>query len=416
MRHGDYGEMRGRKWLRGTVTFVSGISLPTRTMRASSIPRSGGLPTSKMPRSGGPPTSTVPRSRGAATFLKAAFKGDADFKGATFGGAADFNSATFEGDTNFIIVTFKGDADFTSAPFRGACDFLKATFETGANFTGATFDKDANFVGVTLKKDAYFEYGTFKEGTYFGDATFKGGTYFSDATFEGDTDFTDATFEGFTNFTLATFEGDTNFVGATFKGDTYFWGAVANRIFVFLHPWENPKPFAITRHGETGYRLAKQAARNAGDYRSSGHYHYAEQCAINSRHRKDAVWRPWKTGFWWSRKNPMASWGEFVIGRCLFGYGERPLRVVWATVAVILCWTCIYWIGGVVVGETEAGAPIIAHEFASSLYFSITTFTTLGYGDFSPLPSLRLWAGFEAVLGAGLMALFIVALARKFTR
>lgn len=38
-------------------------------------------------------------------------------------------------------------------------------------------------------------------------------------------------------------------------------------------------------------------------------------------------------------------------------------------------------------------------RFLSGLYFSVVTFTTLGYGDFQPHPDLRLLAGFEAVLG-----------------
>ena len=34
-----------------------------------------------------------------------------------------------------------------------------------------------------------------------------------------------------------------------------------------------------------------------------------------------------------------------------------------------------------------------------ALYFSIVTFSTLGYGDFAPSPSARLIAAFEALLG-----------------
>ncbi|MDP7162721.1 MAG: potassium channel family protein [Phycisphaerae bacterium] len=51
------------------------------------------------------------------------------------------------------------------------------------------------------------------------------------------------------------------------------------------------------------------------------------------------------------------------------------------------------------------------------IYFSTVTFTTLGYGDFRPKPGFfRLLAGTEAFLGVALMPLFIVDLARKYTR
>lgn len=39
------------------------------------------------------------------------------------------------------------------------------------------------------------------------------------------------------------------------------------------------------------------------------------------------------------------------------------------------------------------------HGEADCLYFSIVTFTTLGYGDFRPTPQCRMFAATEAVLG-----------------
>jgi len=44
------------------------------------------------------------------------------------------------------------------------------------------------------------------------------------------------------------------------------------------------------------------------------------------------------------------------------------------------------------------------------------TFTTLGYGDMAPKPYFRIPAAMEAVLGAALMATFIVSLTRKYMR
>lgn len=41
------------------------------------------------------------------------------------------------------------------------------------------------------------------------------------------------------------------------------------------------------------------------------------------------------------------------------------------------------------------------------LYFSIVTFTTLGYGDLSPSPELRIWASLHALVGYFILALFI---------
>ena len=53
-----------------------------------------------------------------------------------------------------------------------------------------------------------------------------------------------------------------------------------------------------------------------------------------------------------------------------------------------------------------------------SLYLSVVTFTTLGYGDWRPtdLWPARFVAMGEALLGASLMALFVVCLARRWGR
>ena len=49
-------------------------------------------------------------------------------------------------------------------------------------------------------------------------------------------------------------------------------------------------------------------------------------------------------------------------------------------------------------------------------YFSIITFTTIGYGDYAPRGWLRWAAGPEGFLGLFLMAVFTVSFARKFIR
>lgn len=52
----------------------------------------------------------------------------------------------------------------------------------------------------------------------------------------------------------------------------------------------------------------------------------------------------------------------------------------------------------------------ISHEPMDALYFSIVTWTTLGYGDFHPVESLRLLAAFQALLGTLFIPLLIAAL------
>lgn len=53
--------------------------------------------------------------------------------------------------------------------------------------------------------------------------------------------------------------------------------------------------------------------------------------------------------------------------------------------------------------------------FRDCLYFSIVTFTTLGYGDFQPAPELRLLAAGQAMMGYVFLG-FIVAIANDWMR
>lgn len=49
----------------------------------------------------------------------------------------------------------------------------------------------------------------------------------------------------------------------------------------------------------------------------------------------------------------------------------------------------------------------ISYDFRDALYFSVTTWTTLGYGDFTPPPNIRLVTSAEALLGTTSLALAV---------
>jgi len=104
------------------------------------------------------------------------------------------------------------------------------------------------------------------------------------------------------------------------------------------------------------------------------------------------------------------------------GYGERPLNVVLFSMAQVLLFACAYWLIGVQQGEqTLAYAAtqspwVNAQELAACLYYSVVTFTTLGYGDIVPLGWARALAALEAFVGSFTMALFVVVFVKKMTR
>jgi len=108
----------------------------------------------------------------------------------------------------------------------------------------------------------------------------------------------------------------------------------------------------------------------------------------------------------------------FLMSRLLFItslYGESVWRVIFTALSIIAIYTGIYSAkGGIVI--KNGSQPI--HNFLTNLYFSIVTFTTLGYGDLHPVAHtwMRLTAGSEAFLGAFLLAYFVVVVSRKIMR
>lgn len=91
-------------------------------------------------------------------------------------------------------------------------------------------------------------------------------------------------------------------------------------------------------------------------------------------------------------------------GLFLFSFLDIPKVVGWLPglcfyLALILFF--IYFFSNVYVehGIVDVGGGVVTHDIKDAIYFSIVTWTTLGYGDFQPTQDARIWASIEALLG-----------------
>jgi len=250
--------------------------------------------------------------------------------------------------------------------------------------------------------------------------TFKNAVFAKDAKFrtvvcEGYSLFGSAVFNASARFANTHFAKGANFGGVRFMGPVDFGGVYSSSRAV---PVCDSVFFGRQNYGEdeSFWRFVKQSAQEAGYYHLAGECFYSERCA----------------GLWQKLRGPaydnltpakklmrfvlaIRLLPEFIFGRMLFGYGERPARVLAASALIILFCAVIFALPNSLVYHNGIATGA---SFFRGLYFSTITFTTLGYGDLYPNPGgfCRVVAMIEAVAGGCLMALFVVCLAKRFSR
>jgi len=320
----------------------------------------------------------------------------------TFAQSIVFDKCVFEenvvfagpwSDPESVTVEFKKDVIFNSSIFRGQTRFRNAIFEATAGFDGCTFGGIVTFKNALFQQDAKFRTVICEGYSLFGSAVFNSSARFAN-----------------THFAKGAHFGQVRFMGPTDFGGVYSSSRAV--------PVYDSVFFGRRNYGEdeSFWRFVKQSAQEAGYYHLAGESFYNERCAgLRQKLR----------GPGYDNLSPMKKLmrfllavrllPEFIFGRMLFGYGERPARVLGASALIILFCAILYTPAHRLVYHDGTPTGV---SFFRGLYFSTITFTTLGYGDLYPATEgfIRAVAMIEAVAGGCLMALFVVCLAKRFSR
>ncbi|MBQ32146.1 MAG: potassium transporter Kef [Deltaproteobacteria bacterium] len=157
---------------------------------------------------------------------------------------------------------------------------------------------------------------------------------------------------------------------------------------------------------EEVYRNLRRGAEERGYFELAGDFFHHEM--VMNRNKKPLL----------SLVRVFSKFEDFVTG-----YGEKPSRVLRFAALLIVCYALAYFFVGIhgdgheVVLDSARALLENLGDFGRCVYFSIVTFTTLGYGDFIPIsPLARFFAATEALIGAISMSLFIVVFVRKRMR
>ena len=154
------------------------------------------------------------------------------------------------------------------------------------------------------------------------------------------------------------------------------------------------------REAEEIYRNIKLAHREQGHGKEEGPFFYREMVVQRKQMPLFSVQRIWSK-----------------IMDLTTGYGEKPSRVVATMISDIVAAAIIYGLIGLRYGDahlsfwTKDFSP--ADIFFNLLYFSTVVFTTVGFGDITPVGASKAIMMAQGLSGQILIAFFIVALYKK---
>lgn len=153
------------------------------------------------------------------------------------------------------------------------------------------------------------------------------------------------------------------------------------------------------------YRSIKNNFKNRGLSYESGQYHYREMVVVRKQLPKFSIERIYST-----------------IWDLTTAYGESPNRI-FAFSAVYICFLGllygIFGVTGIVDGEVyrfSSGNSAMENldVFGYALFYSTTTFTTVGSTDLTITGIGKVFAGLEAYSGPFLTALFIITVYKRY--
>lgn len=299
----------------------------------------------------------------------------------------EFNNLSFEHaslsciDANFSNCTFKkGSANFTSALFKAkTLKFYPLTLENSTTtFCRTEFSGDEKIIYILNPK---------KNDLSFQEVFFHGGR----TKLKGDlhaASFIDTSLD---NVDLNEAHWDTRHGRLTCRDEID-----ANRANSMAH----------FKKASDVCRSIKKCYENFGSYETAGNFYYGEmECK--------------------RKLSPKKNWGGLQFMRLATGYGEYPARVIFTSIFFIAFCSFFYLMGGV-----DTGTGIINRELAFDLsqltatlmdylhcfYFSVVSFTTLGYGDYHPVGWSRVIGASEGFFGAFFISMFVLTIGRKMNR
>ena len=317
--------------------------------------------------------------------------------GCTFKNVVNFRTVIFQKEVDFRRTLFEAELDFDEAILEGSCAFREAIFQRRADFHSAIFHKSASFWRARFHNVADFHGVQFSENAVFHEVNFLNEVNFRHALVQGTLDCTGTWFPETTAFNNATFLGTTNFRAAQFSGVAAFRDIqyIPDTLFHAVKAKLSRK-----QHRPTEFYLD---SRHVDEVANPFFKRYvADQQFIRAFNQANPIlaslWR-WSSDYGRSL-TLWAFWSLFFA--FLFTLAYMPLPAWMPT--WLQNWTPHFH----QTTGAYSGEPL---TFWNCFYFSVVTFTTLGFGDVvADNATARLFVTLEVIFGylmlGGLISIF----------
>lgn len=324
--------------------------------------------------------------------------------GCTFKNVLKFEKTDFQKEVFFGNSVFQEAVHFRGTVFQSACDFGDSTFEGPVFFREAAFRGKVNFRQTNFQRVADFNEVTFSENTVFKNAVFREAAHFSQAFFRKELDFVQTHFSETTVFNHSTFLGKTDFTSAQFAVAASYRNV--NYTPNTIWQWLNNKRKRQSEEPTEFYLDSEDINEVLNPFFKR---HVADQQFIRAFKERNPFWaQVWRWSSDYGRSLTLwALWSLLIALSFSFLYMPGPS---WLP----------EWIQEKMpqfhqVTEIDMDVPL---TFWKSFYFSIVTFTTLGFGDVvADNTSARILVTLEVIFGyimlGGLISIFANKLASR---
>lgn len=335
------------------------------------------------------------------------------FDNAVFCASVTIEYATFEGWAEFNGAEFRDSAVFTGTVFGQFCHFNRCSFLSFTSFANCHFPEGGAFAGCLFSGDDPCDE---EETAFFDNATFENGF----ACFGG------SRFEVEGSFYCCRFDQAIELAGVRFERGANFAYCKASDVVVgYRRP--TTLPLVVQRRGvsfgsseseQCFWRFARRVYEDQGDRARADAAFYFERVAevsprgvqedleyeeLTNQRRTPPILAALRIALAWARWS-----ADCLLLRWPTAYGVGLARLGFTWVGVVVLFALLYRTLGVLSESVTLGG---------AFYFSISTFTTLGYGDIRPLPGLgSALSSTEALLGGVTMALTVLVIGRRFMR